>query len=161
MAPRYTPLSHEDSDEENSPEEALLSSSINSRHTDSPSTWSTTLNPVFVLRLTSLVMGIIAFIIFVVDGETPFIAADIFLVFLMILDFSMIAHHAISDVFQITIHLRNGSWRSGARGSEKLDAAWYLEILLSICLLISLIVGNAIHWPGIWIVAVVFGYLMM
>jgi len=73
----------------------------------------------------------------------------------------MIAHHAISDVFQITIHLRNGSWRSGARDSEKLDAAWYLDIFLSSCLLISLIVGNAIHYPGIWILAAVFGYLIM
>ncbi|KAE9373451.1 hypothetical protein N431DRAFT_557547 [Stipitochalara longipes BDJ] len=159
MSPRYTPLSHADSDEESS--HLLSISSINSRHNDSPSTCSATLNPALVLRLASLVMGILAFIIFIVDGDTPFIAADIFLAFIMILDFSMIFHHAISDVFQITIHLRNGSWKGDVRGSEKLDAVWYIDILLSTCLLISLIVGNVLHWPGIWIVAVIFGYFII
>ena len=162
MSPRYTPLSHEDSDEESSPEEHLLStSSINSRHAYSPSACSATLSPALVLRLASLIMGTIAFIIFIVDGDIPFIAADIFLAFIMILDFSMIVNHAISDVFQITIYLRNGSWKSDVRGSEKLDAAWYIDILLSTCLLVSLIVGNAIHYAGIWIVAVIFGYFIM
>ena len=162
MSPRYTPLSHEDSDEESSPEEHLLStSSINSRHAYSPSACSATLSPALVLRLASLIMGTIAFIIFIVDGDIPFIAADIFLAFIMILDFSMIVNHAISDVFQITIHLRNGFWKSDVRGSEKLDAAWYIDILLSTCLLVSLIVGNAIHYAGIWIVAVIFGYFIM
>jgi hypothetical protein len=162
MSPRYTPLSHEDSDEESSPEEHLLSiSSINSRHTESPSTCSTTFKPALVLRLASLVMGIIAFIIFIVDGNTPFIATDIVLAFIMILDFSMIVHHAISDVFQVTIHLRHGSWKVDIRGPEKSNAAWYIDIAITLALTISLIVGTAVSWGGIWIAAAVFGYIIM
>jgi hypothetical protein len=40
------------------------------------------------------------------------------LAFIMILDFSIMVHHAISDVFQITVNLRHGSWKSDIRGSE-------------------------------------------
>ncbi len=162
MSPRYTPLSHEDSDDDSSPEEHLLSvSSNNSRHTESPSTCSTTFNPALVLRLASLIMGLIAFIIFIVDGGEPFIATDIFLAFIMILDFSMIVHHAISDVFQITVHLRHGSWKSDIRGSEKSNVAWYIDIALTLSLTISLIVGTAVSYSGIWIAAAVFGYFIM
>jgi hypothetical protein len=164
MAPRYTPLSHEDSDEESSPEEHLLSvSSINSRLTESPKTFSATLNPVLVLRLVSLVLGIIAFIIFIVDGDDPFIATDIFLAFIMIIDFAMVIHHAISDVFQVTVQLRHGSWKSDIRGPEKSNAARYTDIGLTFCLTVSLFTGNAIRadWPGIWIISAVFGYIIM
>jgi hypothetical protein len=163
MAPRYTPLSHEDSDEESSPEEHLSVSSINSRLTESPKTFSATLNPVLVLRLVSLVLGIIAFIIFIVDGDDPFIATDIFLAFIMIIDFAMVIHHAISDVFQVTVQLRHRSWKSDIRGPEKSNAARYTDIGLTFCLTVSLFTGNAIRadWPGIWIISAVFGYIIM
>jgi hypothetical protein len=106
-------------------------------------------------------MGIIAFIIFIVDGNTPFVATDIFLAFIMILDFSMVVHHAIPDVFQITIHLRHGSWKGDIRGPEKLNGAWYIDIAITFALTISLIVGTAVSWGGIWIAAAVFGYIIM
>lgn len=163
MGPRYTPLSHEDSDEESSPDEHLLSPSINSEPTTSPKTCSLTLNPTLVLHLTSLILGIITFIIFIVDGNVPFIATDIFLAFIMLLDFFAIVHHAFSNVFQVTVQLRHRSWKSEPRGSETSKATRYIDLGLTFCLTVSLITGNAIraNYPGVWIISAVFGYLIM
>jgi hypothetical protein len=163
MGPRYTPLSHDDSDEESSPDEHLLSPDNDSRITKSPKTCSLTINPTLVLHLTSLILGIIALIIFIVDGAGPFIATDIFLAFIMLLDFFTIVHHAISNVFQVTVQLRHGSWKSEYRGSKMSKAARYVDLGLTFCLTVSLITGNAIlaNFPGVWIVSAVFGYLIM
>jgi hypothetical protein len=128
-----------------------------------PKTCSLTLNPILILHLTSLILGIIALIIFIVDGEAPFIATDIFLAFIMLLDFFTIVNHAISNVFQVTIQLRHRSWKSESRGSETLKAMRYFDLGLTFCLTVSLITGNAIRaeYPGVWIISAVFGYFVM
>jgi hypothetical protein len=165
MAAHYTPLSHEDSDDEISPQEHLLSvSTMSSRQSEGPTTWSATLNPTFALRLVSVFMEIIAFVLLVVDGDVPFIATDIFLAFIILLDFFTIIHHSISDIFKITVELRNGSWSHDIRGSEKSNVAARLDMVLTGCLTICLMVGNGIKaegWPGAWIGGTVLGYLIM
>jgi hypothetical protein len=163
MAARYTPLSHEDSDDEPSPQENLLSvSTMRVRQSEVPM-WSTTIDPAVVLHLASLVMATVAFILFILDGGVPFIAATVFLAFIMLVDFFTIVHHFISNVVTITVEMHNGSWTRDICGCDKPSVAMYFDIAFTSCFTICIMVGNGLRggYAGAWIGGAVLGYLVM
>src|SRR6266536_70470 len=91
-----------------SPRASLLptsSSSINTIHFHR--TCSITINPVLILRLISTILALTAFIIFVIDGGNAFIAADIFLMSIIIINVLMIIHYFVSNVLRVTVELRH------------------------------------------------------
>ena len=75
----------------------------------------------------------------------------------------MVVNHAFTEVFEVSIQLRNGSWKSDVHGSPNSNLVRFVGIGLAVCLMISLITGNAVRAgdPGIWIISAIFGYLIM
>jgi hypothetical protein len=108
---RYHLLPHpidELSDHEDSPRASLLPTSSFSINTMKfPKTYTITINPVLILRLISTILALTAFIIFVIDGGDAFIAADIFLMSIIIVNVLMIIHYFVSNVLKVTVELRH------------------------------------------------------
>ena len=160
---RYTllPRASEDTDRESSPHEHLLPSMNMIRL---PRSYGLTLNPVLLLRIIASILSLTTFIILVIDGGEQFIAADIFVMFILILDILMILHHFLSHVFKVTVELRQQAWSRDWGSQNKPKVSIYFDYGLSMCLLLCLIIGNAVknRWDdGPWQAAVVVGYVVM
>lgn len=160
---RYiSPHASEDTDRESSPHEHLLpTTNINTKYF--PTTYSITLNPVLVLRIISTILALTTFIILVIDGGDAFIAADIFLMSIIIGNVLMVIHHGISHVFKVTVELRQQAWQPNLASKNKPKISMYFDVVLSIILMICLLIGNAVsdHWGGAWRAAVIVGYFIV
>ncbi|KAL2075791.1 hypothetical protein VTL71DRAFT_734 [Oculimacula yallundae] len=109
-----------------------------------PTACSVTLSPVLVLRTISFILALAAFIVLVIDGREAFIAADIFLALIMILNLFSVVQHSISHVFKVTVELRQSSWKHDLGGSlGKAKTATYADLGLSAALTLCLIIGSA------------------
>lgn len=129
-----------------------------------PRNYSATLNPVLVLRIIASILSLTTFIILVIDGGDEFIAADIFVMCILILNILMILHHSVSDVFKVTVELRQQAWSRDLGGQNKPKVATYFDYGFSIALLICLLIGNGVknRWDGgAWQGAVVVGYVVV
>lgn len=170
---RYTPVANNDPDRDSAPgspqsHDRLIPHIVPSlRDFQVPETWSTTFSVAIALRVLSLVFSLVPFIIFIIDGYGAFIAADIFVAFIMILDVFMIIHHSLTNakVFRVTVEVRNSQWQRDIGGSEKLSLAKYFDLGFTVCFMICIIVGNALRrswWGGdAWIAGVIFGYFIV
>ncbi len=130
-----------------------------------PSACSITVAPVLVLRVISFILALSAFIVFVIDGGDAFIAADIFLAFIMILNVIMVVQYSVSHVFKVTVELRQTAWKHDLGGNPtKLKTITYVDIGLSGALTLCLILGNAFqnrYYGGPYRAAVVVGYFVV
>lgn len=127
-----------------------------------PTTYGITFNLVIVLRILSTILAVITFIILVIDGGDEFIAADIFLMAIIILNIPMIIHYFVSHVFKVTVEVRRQSWKAdlGSKNSPKISM--YFDIGLALIVLLCLIIGNSVkRWGGAWKAAVVIGYIVV
>lgn len=68
--------------------------------------YTATTSPILLLRLFASILSLVAFIILAIDGGDAFIAADIFVMSILIFDILMIFRHFMSDVFKVTVELR-------------------------------------------------------
>ena len=160
---RYTllPRASEDTVRESSPHEHLLPS-IN--RVCLPRNYSATLNPIVLLRIIAGILSLTTFLILVIDGGNQFIAADIFVMCILILDIFMVLHHSVSHVFKVTVELRQQAWSRDLGSQNKPKVSTYFDYGLSMCLLICLIIGNGIksRWDGgAWQGAVIVGYVVV
>ncbi|KAG4443827.1 hypothetical protein IFR05_000727 [Cadophora sp. M221] len=159
------PRASEETDRDTSPHAHLLPTTENSPTRHMPTACSITLSPVLVLRTLSFILALAAFIVFVIDGREAFIAADIFLALIMILNISNIVQHSVSHVFKITVELRQSSWKHDLGGSAgKPKTITYVDIGLSASLTLCLILGNALtnRWyGGPYKAGVVVGYFVV
>jgi predicted lysophospholipase L1 biosynthesis ABC-type transport system permease subunit len=160
---RYTllPRPSEDTVRESSPHEHLLPS-INKMRL--PRNYSATLNPVVLLRIIASILSLTTFLILVIDGGNQFIAADIFVMCILILDIFMVLHHSVSHVFKVTVELRQQAWSRDLGSQNKPKVSTYFDYGLSMCLLICLIIGNGVknRWDrGAWQAAVIVGYVVV
>jgi hypothetical protein len=156
---RYPPLSEDT--REASPHDHLLPSMNMMRL---PRNYSVTFNLVLILRIIASILSLTSFIILVIDGGDQLIAADIFVMCILILDLLMIVHHFVSDIFKVTVELRRQAWSGDLGSKDKPKVATYFDYGLSIGLLLCLIIGNALksRWDGgAWQAAVVIGYLVV
>jgi predicted lysophospholipase L1 biosynthesis ABC-type transport system permease subunit len=129
-----------------------------------PRNYSVTLSLVLLLRIIAAILSLTTFIILVIDGGDQFIAADIFVMCILILDLLMIAHHSVSHVFKVTVELRQQAWSHDLGSKNRPKVSTYFDYGLSMCLLICLIIGNAVknRWDGgAWQGAVVIGYFIV
>ncbi|KUJ21916.1 uncharacterized protein LY89DRAFT_681279 [Mollisia scopiformis] len=150
---------HEEDERDYSPHDHLLPtiSLKNFNHS-----WSITLNPIVVLRGLSTILSLVAFIIFVVDGGGDFIAADIFLACIMIINVLMLVHYTVSHLVKVTVEVREQSYALGDRKKPRVST--YLDLSFAAALTLSLIIGNAVKrgwYGGAWKGAVVVGYFVV
>jgi len=157
----YSPLRA--SEEDSSPQEHLLPVSQNDRTLHRfPSTYSVILNPVVTLRILSSILGLTSFIILVIDGDEEFIASDIFLMFALIVNALMIIHHFASNVFKVTVELRQKTWRAELDSRRKTKVSTYFDVGLAGIIFICLIIGHGIkRWGGVWKAGVIIGYFVV
>jgi len=164
---RYTPLTPapEDTSRPSSPHEQLFPSFNTSYNVYKyPTTYAVTFNPAVALRILSTVLALITFIILVVDGESEFIAADIFLMSIIIVNILLIIHHFVSHVFKVTVEVRKQVWEADlvSKSKSKPKVAMYFDIGLAIIVLLCLIIGSSVkRWGGAWKAAVVIGYIVV
>ena len=161
---RYTPIHPSEDVSRDSSPHSLLLPSMNTVRPRLSRNYSTTLNPILLLRIISSILSLTTFIILVIDGGDAFIAADIFVMCILILNILMIIHHTVSDVFKVTVELRRQAWSRDLGGKGKLKVVTYFDCGLSIALLICLLIGNAVQdrWHGgAWQAAVIIGYFVM
>jgi hypothetical protein len=163
---QYHALPHtfDDMDRDSSSHEHLLPT-MTSNIRRVPSSCAITIYPVLALRLISTILGLTSFIIFIIDGGAPFVAATIFLALLLIFNTIMIIHHSVSHIFKVTIELRRNEWRNElGRSQRKPKLSLYVDILLVASLSLSLIIGNGVknnYWGGAWKGAVVVGWFVV
>ncbi|KAH7342908.1 hypothetical protein BKA65DRAFT_301046 [Rhexocercosporidium sp. MPI-PUGE-AT-0058] len=166
-ATQYSVLARasEETDRDSSPHTHLLPTTENSPIRHMPTACSITLSPVLVFRTLSFILALAAFIVFVIDGHEAFIAADIFLALIMIMNVSLVVHHSISHVFKVTVELRQSSWKHDIGGSSgKPKAVTSVDIGLSAALTFCLILGNALtnrYYGGPYKAGVVVGYFVV
>ncbi|KAE8451598.1 hypothetical protein EG329_003671 [Mollisiaceae sp. DMI_Dod_QoI] len=150
----------EDEERDSSPHDSLL-------HTtplqNPNNTWSFTLTPIVVLRVLSIVLSLVAFIILVLDGGPPFIAVDIFLACIMIVHALMLVNYMVTHLVKVTVEVRQHSFALGNRKKPRVSRI--LDLLFAAALTLSLLIGNAVKpsWrgSGAWKAAVVLGYLVV
>lgn len=129
-----------------------------------PKSYGLMLNPTLVLRGIAAILSLVTFIILVIDGHEPFIAADIFVMLILLLDIIMIAHHSVSEVFKVTVELRQQPWSRDLGSQNKPKVATYFDCGFSICLFICLLIGSAVRdrWNrGACDAGVVIGYIVV
>ncbi|ESZ95146.1 hypothetical protein SBOR_4446 [Sclerotinia borealis F-4128] len=154
-SPDYAPLPRESSDSEryiySTPDEYRTSLGDTLR---TPKSRSITINYVLILRLINLSLAIPSFIIFVRDGFEQYIAADIFLMLIMIFNTVRILHLFVSSVFQVTVEVSRGAWQSklsvqpnGARATNVMDC------ILASGLGFAMIGGLVNYWRNSQLVA--------
>ncbi|KAF8866759.1 hypothetical protein BDZ45DRAFT_667436 [Acephala macrosclerotiorum] len=149
---------HEDEDRDSSPHDSLLGLPPQSI----PNTWSFTLNPIVVLRGLSLLLSLIAFLILCIDGGVEFIAVDIFLVCLMIINVLMLIHYTVSHLVKVTVEVRQQAYDLGR--AKKPRASLYLDLVFAAALILSLIIGNSVKnrwYGGAWKAAVILGWFVV
>lgn len=144
------PRASEETDRSSSPHAHLLPTTEHSAIRHIATACSITLSPVLILRTLSFILALAAFIVFVIDGREAFIAADIFLALIMILNLSMVVQHSVSHVFKVTVELRQSAWKTDLGSSGKHKSSTYADIGLSAALTLCLILGNALtnRWYG-------------
>jgi hypothetical protein len=160
---RYSllPRASEETERESSPHEHLLPSMSRMRL---PRSYSATLKPVLLLRILASILTLTTFIILVIDGGDQFIAADIFAMSILILDILMVLHHFVSEVFKVTVELRQQAWSRDLGSQNKPKVSIYFDYGLSMCFLLCLIIGNGVknRWDGgAWQAAVIIGYIVV
>jgi hypothetical protein len=127
-----------------------------------PTTYAVTFNPAVALRILSTILALITFIILVIDGDDEFIAADIFLMSIIIVNILMIIHHFVSHVFKVTVEVRKQAWKADLGSKSKPKVSMYFDIGLALIVLLCLIIGNSVkRWGGAWKAAVVIGYIVV
>jgi hypothetical protein len=129
-----------------------------------PRNYTLSINLVLLLRIIASILSLTTFIILVIDGGDQFIAADIFVMCILILDILMVIHHFVSHVFKVTVELRQEAWSRDLGSQNKPKASTYFDYGLSMCLLLCLIIGNGVksRWDGgAWQGAVVVGYVVV
>jgi len=161
----YTTVSRDDSEERiSSPRDSLLPTTtpILNRHTF-PTSYKITFSPAIALRVVSTILALTTFIIFVIDGGHAFIAADIFLMILIIVNLIMILHYCISHLLKVTVELRQQPWNKDLGPSNKTKLSMYFDVGLSLIILLCIIIGNVAtnRWRGAWKAAVVVGYFVV
>lgn len=168
MASQYSSIPHQDAEVDISPHAHLLPTSESDDHVvrvRMPSAYSVTLSPVLCLRVLSFILSLVAFIIFVIDGGDAFIASDIFLAFLMIFNVLMVVQYSVQNVFKVTVEIRQAAWKHDVGSSMgKPKKATYVDVGLSACLTICLLLGNALqnrYYGGAYKAAVVLGYFVV
>lgn len=155
------PRASEDTDCESSPHEYLLPSMD---RISLPRNYTLSVNPVLLLRIIASILSLTTFIILVIDGGDQFIAADIFVMCILILDILMIIHYFVSHVFKVTVELRQQAWSGDLGSQSKPKVSTYFDYGLSLCLLICLVIGNGVksRWDGgAWQGAVIVGYVIV
>ncbi|KAK0124325.1 hypothetical protein ONS95_009295 [Cadophora gregata] len=159
------PRASEETDHDASPHTHLLPTSESSPVRHMPTACSITLSPVLILRIISFILALAAFIVFVVDGREAFIAADIFLALLMILNLLSVVQYSFDHVFKVTVELRQSAWRHDIGGSYgKTKTVTYADIGLSAALTLCLLLGNALtnrYYGGPYKAGVVVGYFVV
>ena len=158
------PPSSEDSDHESSPRDSLLGTmNVSTRRFDSPTAYSLTVNLVLTLRTLSTILATATLVILILDGGDAFIAADIFLALLMILNVVMVIQHFLSDVFKVTVEFRRSAWKTHLGSQNRPRVAMGFDLGLSVCLMMSLVLGHALcnYWGGTWRIGVIIGYTVV
>jgi hypothetical protein len=151
-----------------SPHDRLLpSNAFTNDHFSPTSLYSITFNPLYPLRIVSTVFSITAFIIFVVDGGDAFIAADIFLAFIIIHNILTTVQYSTTHIFKITVELRGSMtelWgRDFGPSKKKTKPNAFIDVGLIVCLAMCLIIGSICtgRWRGAWNFAVVLGWFLV
>ncbi|KAG9239047.1 hypothetical protein BJ875DRAFT_449286 [Amylocarpus encephaloides] len=153
----------EDSERDASP----LLPSINSTRRVAPSTWEVDIQPVICLRILSTILAIIIFVFWVVDGRGNFVAACIFDMMLIILNIVQLLSWLCTDVMKITVDMRGQSRQISLSndGKDKIRVSMYLEIFLSLVLLLSIAIGKSTrsrHWSGgLWKAGAIIGFTVV
>lgn len=129
------------SDREDSNEFLLPSpTSIDTRKL--PKTHSMTANPCVILRFLSGVLAFAAFMLLVLHNSgNKFISADVFLMLIVVMNIIMIPCHTASSSLQISVEFRGQLISLGEGSFKKPNISSYLDLLFSVSLLISLLVG--------------------
>jgi hypothetical protein len=165
--PTYIPLSMAEEEEGiSSPQDHLLpiTNPLLNRHSQIlPITYKLTISPSLGLRIISTILALTAFIILVIDGGDAFIAADIFLMLLIIVNLVMILQYCVSHMLKITVEVRNQPWSKDLGTQNKAHISNVIDVCLSLLVLLCIIIGNAVthHWGGAWRGAVVVGYFVV
>ncbi|TEY34240.1 hypothetical protein BOTCAL_0642g00010 [Botryotinia calthae] len=143
-SPDYSPLPRESSDSDRyiaPSSDGGYRSSDEYPHRTSKSR-SITINYVLILRLMNLGFGSAAFALFVISGGGQYIAADIFIMFILIFNAVRILRTFVSSVFHLTVEISRGSWQSklsvGPNGAEATNV---MDFVLASGLLSSMIGG--------------------
>ncbi|KAH7419107.1 hypothetical protein BKA64DRAFT_5349 [Cadophora sp. MPI-SDFR-AT-0126] len=159
------PRASSETNRDDSPRAHLLSTIENHPSRHMPTACSVTLSPVMVLRTVSFILALAAFIVFVIDGREAFIAADIFLALLMILNIISIVQYSVSHIFKVTVELRQSAWKHDLEGSYgKPRTVTYADIGLSAALTLCLILGNTLtnrYYGGAYKAGVIVGYFVV
>jgi len=159
------PRASGETDRDASPHAHLLPTTESSSVRHMPTACSVTLSPVLVLRTISFILALAAFIVFVIDGREAFIAADIFLALLMILNIVHVVQYFVSHVFKVTVELRQSAWKHDLGGSHgKPKTVTYADVGLSAALTLCLILGNALtnrYYGGPYKAGVIVGYFVV
>jgi len=161
---QYSPLppASDDGDRDSSPHSQLLPGAHINYHKVS-TTYSVTFNPLVALRILSTILALVTFIILAIDGDEEFIAADIFLMSMLIVNLLMIVHYFASHVLKVTVELRQQSWKRDVPKTTP-KVSMYFDVGLAVITLLCLIIGNSVKrgWGGsAWRSAVVIGYIVV
>jgi predicted lysophospholipase L1 biosynthesis ABC-type transport system permease subunit len=122
--------------------------------------------PVLLLRVLYTIFAATSFALFVVYGNASIIASTVFLCLIMFFNIVMIIHHCVSLVLKVTVELRQSGWKQSLGTKSKPKVATFLDIGLSLCLFICLVVGHVLHRPlwnrwrnprNVWEVGFAFG----
>ncbi|CZT40790.1 uncharacterized protein RSE6_00446 [Rhynchosporium secalis] len=155
----------EDTERDSSPHAKLLPTTESSSVRRMATACSITMSPVLVLRTLSFILALAAFIVLVIDGREAFIASDIFLALIMILNLFSVVQHSVSHVFKVTVELRQSSWKHDLGGSfGKPKAITFADLGLSGALVLCLIIGNAAtnrYHAGPYKAGVIVGYFVV
>ena len=87
-----------------------------------------------------------SFAIFVNGGYKEFIAAGIFLMFIII-NLTMLLQHCTFKIFRITVEYRKENWKREVGVNRKLALARRMDLGFSICLLICIITSSNVGSP--------------
>jgi len=138
------PRASEDSDREASPDEQLLPShSISPRLRRGNGPWMIDFHPVIGLRIFSGIFSLIVFIILAIVGGDEFIATDVFVMMILLLNVFQVINHCLTNILKVTVEFRRSATSMSLVSHTKPRISMYFDIGLSLCLIISLAVGGA------------------
>ncbi|TVY83278.1 hypothetical protein LSUE1_G001953 [Lachnellula suecica] len=163
LAPRES----EDSDRDISPQKQLLPSTNVRPSPRESGPWTVVINPIIGIRILSTICALTSFITLVIGGGEEFIAADIFLMMLIISNTLVMINVTLTnlDLMKVTVELRRQARSFALGGDIKPRFSTFLDVGLSLCLMICLVVGVSVkssrhrYWDdGVWEVGHGFGW---
>jgi len=141
----YHIVPRDDPDQETSPLDCLLPTSpVGRKNIPSPA-WTLNINAVILLRILSTTLAIISFVFSVLAGGDAFIASDIFMMPLIILNVLQVINHIFTVILKVTIDFRSQSRQVtlGHTGKDKPRISMYFDIGLALILLITIPIAHA------------------